>query len=89
MQTSDTIRDLYNNYYCNFIKLPARYYELEKKSKSIQNELKITLTKKQKKKLDKLCDTLLIMSIIQSEELFIYGFSVATHILSESLDIKF
>lgn len=88
MQTSETIRDLYNNYYYNFIKLPARYYELEKNAKNIQNELKITLNKKQKKRLDKLFDTLLIMNMTQSEELFVYGFSVATHILSESLDIN-
>lgn len=66
MQSSETIKDLCINYVSGCGELPRRYYLLNDKIDIMQKELKSKLSKKDTKKLDKLCDTFLDINIMQT-----------------------
>lgn len=87
MQSNELIRDLYNNY-VESNEMPRKCYLLNDRIDKTITELKRKMNKKTKKKLDLLCEDQLDLSLIESEEAFIQGFSLATQLLSEAFNQK-
>jgi len=87
MQSKELIRDLYNNY-VDSNEMPRKYYLLNDRIDKTLNELKKKMNNRTKKKLDLLCEDHLELILIESEEAFIQGFSLATQLLSEAFNQK-
>lgn len=81
------IRDLYNNY-VESNEIPRKCYLLNDRIDKTLNELKKMMNNRTKKKLDLLCEDHLELILIESEEAFIQGFSLATQLLSEAFNQK-
>ena len=88
MKSAEVIKDLYINYVGHGA-MPRRYYLLNNRIDKNITELKKIMYKKNKKKLDKLCDDFTQMNIIECDESFIDGFSFAVQLLSEAFNRKF
>lgn len=87
MQSNEVIRDLYNNF-IDSCEMPRKCYLLNDRADATLKELKRKMNKKSKKKLDLLCKDYLEIKLIETEEAFIQGFSLATQILSEAFNQK-
>lgn len=87
MQSNELIKDLYNNYVTSN-EMPRKCYLLNDRIDKTLTELKKKMNKKTKKKLDLLCEDHLELNLIESEEAFIQGFSLATKLLSEVFNQK-
>ena len=87
MQSKELIRDLYNNY-VDSNEMPRKYYLLNDRIDKTLNELKKKMNNRTKKKLDLLCEDHLELILIESEEAFTQGFSLATQLLSEAFNQK-
>ena len=69
--------------------MPKKYYLLNDRIDIIQKQLKQKLrSKKDKKKVDELINTIMKTSTFESDEQFVSGFILATQIMAESLTYK-
>ena len=87
MQSNELIRDLYNNF-VESKEMPRKCYILNDRIDKTLNEIKRKMNKRTKKKLDLLCEDHLELNLIESEEAFIQGFSLATQLLSQAFNQK-
>ena len=74
--------------YVDSNEMPRKYYLLNDRIDKTLNELKKKMNNRTKKKLDLLCEDHLELILIESEEAFIQGFSLATQLLSEAFNQK-
>lgn len=89
MQSAETIKDLGINYMQGLGTMPRKYYLLNDRIDIIQKQLKQNLrNKKDKKKVDELINTIMKTSAFESDEQFVSGFILATHIMAEALTYK-
>lgn len=90
MQTAEIIKDLGINYLHETGTMPRKYYLLNNQIDIMQKELRLKLNnKRDKKKFDKLIDTLMEVGTFESDGQFVSGFVLATHIMAEALTYKF
>lgn len=87
MLSKELIRDLYNNY-VESGEMPRKCYLLNDRIDKTITELKRKMKKRNKKKLDLLCEDHIELNLIETEEAFIRGFSFATQLLSEAFSQK-
>lgn len=78
------IRDLYNYYLIDEITMPKKYYDIGDKIEKMKKEIAEQLPEKYVEKLDEMCQAFFDMGIIDSEESFVAGYSVATQITAEA-----
>ena len=78
MSSTEMIKDLFINYIDGCGEMPIKYQKLKNK-----------LSKKDKKKLLKLCDNFFEVNGIECEESFIRGFAFATQLMSSAFSYKF
>lgn len=83
------IRDLYNNYLIDEISMPKKYYDIGDEIEKMKNEIANQLPKEYVEKLDEMCQAFFDMGIIDSEESFVAGYSVATQITAEAFTTKY
>ena len=89
MQTAEIIKDLSINYMQGLGTMPRKYYLLNERIDTIQRELKYKLNKeKDKKKLDKLIETMMETTSMENDDQFVSGFVLATRIMAEVLTYK-
>lgn len=87
MQSNEIIKDLYINYVSGS-QLPRKYYLLFERVETTTKQLKRIMNKKNKKKLEKLCDDYEEIISIESDEAFVDGFSFAVQLLTEAFNRK-
>lgn len=79
-----TIRTLYNEV-LEGIQMTPKYYEITDKIDILRKDLEEHFfSDTEKQNLDKLCEAFLKINDIDSEQCFIYGFQLATRLISES-----
>lgn len=83
MQSNGIIKDLYINF-VGASEHPHKYYLLFERVDTNTKQLKRIINKKNKRKLEKLCDDYEEIISIESDEAFIDGFSFAVQLLSEA-----
>ena len=83
MKSTEIIKDLSINYIGHGA-MPRKCYLLNHRIDKNITDLKEILYKKNKKKLDKLCDDFTRLNSIECEESVVDGFSFAVQLLSEA-----
>lgn len=83
------IRDLYNYYLIDEISMPKKYYDIGDEIEKMKKEIAEQLPKEYVEKLDEMCQAFFDMGIIDSEESFVAGYSVATQITAEAFTTKY
>lgn len=84
----EMIKDLFINYVTSG-QMSRKCYLLNDRIDKNITELKRIMYKKNKKKLDKLCDDFMEINSIECEDAFAEGFSFAVQLMSESFSRKF
>lgn len=88
-QNSKRIRDIYNYYLIDEITMPKKYYDIGDKIEKMKKEIAEHLPEKYVEMLEEMCQAFFDMGIIDSEESFVAGYSVATQITAEAFTTRY
>lgn len=88
MRHSKRIRDLFNNYLLEEIKMPKKYYDISDEIENLKKDISEQLSDKYIDKLEKLCQKFFDMNDIDVEESFVAGYSLGTQLTAEAFDSK-